>query len=483
MRYILIPFLVICLGNAATAQTKPHPGAAVYQTYCAGCHGANLEGTTAGSALKTGKLKYGDDKASISKVITKGIEGTTMIPWGNVLSAGDAGQVVDYILQVRKNDKSTSKPSTLNTQRSTPKNQALNTKHYNLKIETLITEGIKGIWGIEFISKDEALITGNEGKLYRMVKGRLDATPIEGLPSVYATDLVGGMMDLALDPQYAKNGWIYLAYSHNAIGSNDKNTAGMTRIVRGKLRNHQWVEQQVLFEVADSLRVVGGTRWGSRFMFDQQGYLYFTIGDMGTSVQKGLDPQMPTRPQGKIFRIHPDGSIPKDNPLYGKADVLQAVYAWGTRNVQGLAQHPQTGEVFFTDHGPQGGDELNILQSGGNYGWPLATHGLNYNGSVVSKDSSLPGMIDPLTYWTPSIAVCAAEFVNSPQFPKWKNNLLVTALKFEELRRIVLDGHKVVEQEILMKGKGRVRDVKFSPDGSLYVLTNSPDAVLRLSVQ
>lgn len=395
-----------------------------------------------------------------------------MIAWENTLSAREIDDVADYVLSVRNDPK---------TAVAAGKPTNVSTKHYTLRVETLVNEGLQGPWGMEFISNNEALITGNRGELYRMVNGKLDGQAITGLPQVYGYDLVGGMMDLALDPNYAKNGWIYLAFSSNPSGSKDKKTPGMTKLLRGKLRDHQWVEEQTLFQAADSLLVAGGTRWGSRLMFDNKGYLYFTIGDMGTSVQKGLDPQMPSRPQGKIFRFHPDGRIPEDNPFHDQPDLLQGIYAWGTRNVQGLAQHPVTETIYFTDHGPMGGDELNRLQKGGNYGWPLATFGVNYNGSAVSKDTVVPGTIPPLTYWTPSIAACAAEFVTSPKFPSWKNNLLITALKFEELRRLVLDGDRVVEQEILLKGYGRVRDVKFAPDGSMHVLTNSPDAILRIS--
>jgi glucose/arabinose dehydrogenase len=224
-------------------------------------------------------------------------------------------------------------------------------------------------------------------------------------------------------------------------------------------------------------------RWGSRLLFDKQGYLYFTIGDMQQSIQSGNNPQLPWRPEGKIYRINSDGTIPSDNPYYQHRDALQAAYAWGTRNVQGLAQDPLTGKIFFTDHGPQGGDELNILKKAGNYGWPVITYGVNYDGSVISDQTHKEGMEQPLTYWTPSIAVCAAEFVTGHRFPKWQNNLLVTALKFEELRSMAVNGAHVTEQEILLKGYGRVRDVKVGPDGALYVLTNSPDALLRIIPQ
>ena len=253
----------------------------------------------------------------------------------------------------------------------------------------------------------------------------------------------------------------------------------MTKIVRGKVKGHQWVEEQLLFEVHDSLKVTGGTRWGCRFMFDKQGYLYFTIGDMN----RGDDSQILTRPSGKVYRINSDGSIPQDNPLYGSDNYLQAIYSWGNRNVQGLAQHPVTGVIFASEHGPKGGDELNILKKGANYGWPVITYGVDYSGKIISNDTIKEGMESPITYWTPSIAVGAIEFVTSKRFPRWENNLLVGALAFQELRRLVIDGDRVLEQEILLKGYGRVRDVKIGPDDALYVLTNGPDELLRITPQ
>jgi glucose/arabinose dehydrogenase len=212
-------------------------------------------------------------------------------------------------------------------------------------------------------------------------------------------------------------------------------------------------------------------------LFDKQGYLYFSIGDMN----RADDSQILTRPSGKIYRINSDGSIPRDNPFYGNKNYLQAIYSYGNRNAQGLAQHPVTGVIYESEHGPQGGDELNILKKGANYGWPVVTFGIGYDGKIISKDTIKAGIEPPITYWTPSIAVSAIEFVNSPLFPRWQNNLIVTALKFEEVRRLVIDGARVSEQEILLKGYGRVRDVKFGPDGALYVLTNTPDGLLRIT--
>ncbi|SDA92972.1 Glucose/arabinose dehydrogenase, beta-propeller fold, partial [Algoriphagus alkaliphilus] len=308
-----------------------------------------------------------------------------------------------------------------------------------------------------------------------------DPKRVTGIPFIYGTDLVGGMMDLALDPNYSENGWIYFAYSHNPKNTADRTSPAMTKLVRGKIKDYQWVEQETLFEAPDSILVSGGTRWGSRLLFDTDGFLYFTTGDMQQSIAEGLNPQLPSRAEGKIFRIYPDGSIPKDNPYYGQEGTMQGIYAVGTRNVQGLAQHPITGAIYFTDHGPKGGDEVNLLKNGGNYGWPVITYGVNYNDSPITSHRSKEGMEQPLIYYDPSIAICAAEFIYGNMFPKWTNNLLITALKDQEIRRLVIEGDKVLSQEVIIKGIGRVRDVKIGPDGALYVLTNSPDALLRVT--
>lgn len=464
-------YVLICL---ITSYASGQSGSEIYATYCAGCHGDKLQGTAAGTPLNTSSLKHGSDRSSIIKSISDGIPSTTMISWNTALSGKEIERVADYILQVM------TAPSSVQV---AEKPSIVDTKLYKLKIEKVITSGMKDPWGIEFVDANRALITGKNSDLYWMINGRIDPQKITGLPKPYGHNMYGGMMDLALDPDYVKNGWIYIGLSANPANSTDSLVAGMTKVMRGKIRNHQWVEEQTLFQVNDSLLVKGGMRWGCRLLFDKAGYLYFTIGDMQQSIQSGNNPQMPTRPEGKIYRINRDGSIPKDNPFYGRAGALQAIYCWGTRNVQGLAQHPVTGEIYFTDHGPRGGDELNLLKKGGNYGWPAITYGVNYDGSPVSGETQKEGMEQPMTYWTPSIAVCAAEFVTGNQFPQWKNNLLVTALKFEEVRRLVIDGDKVIEQEVLLKGYGRVRDVKVGPDGALYVLTNGPDALLRVTPQ
>jgi glucose/arabinose dehydrogenase len=472
MRYnfLLILVFLITLVGIGYGQTKPivnKEGQIAYQKYCAGCHGNQLEGAAAPSLLSK-DLKHGTDKTAIKNSIHNGIPGTEMIKWSGVISDKEIEAVTDYILAVRQS------PELAKVKAEKP--LVITTQLYKLKIERLITQSIERPWGLTFVDSKRALITGNRGELRWMIDGKLDIKRIEGIPQSYASDQVGGMLDVITDPDYAKNGWVYLAFSHNPANSMDKRTPGMTKIVRGKIRDYQWMNEQVLFQVNDSLLVKGGSRWGCRFLFDKAGYLYFTIGDM----DRAKDAQILSRPAGKIYRINKDGSIPKDNPFIGQPGALEAIYSYGNRNAQGIAQHPVTGLIYATEHGPQGGDELNIIKRGANYGWPVITYGIDYNGSKVSDITEKDGMEQPITYWTPSIAASAISFTGGKLFSKWQNNLLVGALKFEELRRLVIDGDKVKEQEILLKGYGRVRDVCMGPDGALYVVTNSPDAVLRI---
>lgn len=447
--------------NSVSAQR----GKKVYDDYCAGCHGNRLQGASA-TALTAKSLKNGSDRKSVISVIRNGIAGTEMPKWDKIMSPKDIEAVADYIIKSRK------APPQPEQER---KPRIINTKLYKLRVGKWAT-GIKSPWGFVFVDKHRALINSKYGDLYWIVDGKTDTQKITGTPQTYAYDMVGGMMDIAIDPTYAKNGWVYLAFSHNTSNNKDKNTAGMTKIVRGKISGHKWVDEQVLFQVADSLAVKGGTRWGCKFLFDKEGFLFFTIGDMN----RADDAQILSRPSGKVYRINPDGSIPLDNPFVANENALHAIYSFGNRNVQGLAQHPVTGVIYASEHGPQGGDELNILKKGANYGWPVITYGIDYDGSIISMDSVKEGMEQPIIHWTPSIAVSAIEFVSSAQFPKWKNQLLVGALKFEELRRLDIEGSKVKEQEILLKKYGRIRNIKFGPDGALYVVTNSPDAVLRI---
>ena len=259
-RLLLVSVPVLLALLALPADSFAQTGETVYATYCAGCHGAQLQGSVAPALIKK-DWKQGSDRKSILKTIRTGVPQTQMMKWEGVLSARQIEDVTDFILKAQNSPEMV---------RKLELPLDVKTKLYSLKIEKLITEGLKTPWGIEFVDAKRALISGKFGNLYWMVDGKLDSEPITGLPKTYAFDNVGGMMDLALDPAYSKNGWVYLAFSHNSTNSTDKKSPGMTRIVRGRVRNHQWVEQQTLFQVADSLQVSGGTRWGCRFLFDKQ---------------------------------------------------------------------------------------------------------------------------------------------------------------------------------------------------------------------
>lgn len=460
MKSLLISILLLFTIQRLIAQS----GETVYKTYCAGCHGSQLQGNTAGKLIKT-DWKFGRGRDAIIRNITFGIPTTEMIKWNGTLKPEEINAVADYILAVQ----------TVPPAADRPIPESLTTKDYVLKVDKLVTKGIRTPWGIEFVDTHRALISERSGGIRWLLDGVLDPQPVQGIPKTYAQK-TGGFMDIALDPAYAKNGWVYLAFSQAVGNATDENALGMTKVVRARIKDHQWTDQQTLFEVPENLMVTGGSRWGSRFLFDKKGYLYFSIGDMG----QGNDSQNPAKPTGKVFRINPDGTIPKDNPFVAQKGALPALYTLGNRNVQGIAQHPVTGDIWAVEHGPMGGDELNILKKGANYGWPVITYGVDYDGTIVSNLTQKEGMEQPVVQWTPSIAVCPAEFMTSTLFPKWKNNLLVGALAFEEIRRLVIENNKVTEQEVILKGVGRVRDLKTGPDGALYILLNNPDMVLRI---
>ena len=308
-----------------------------------------------------------------------------------------------------------------------------------------------------------------------MIDGKLNPVPITGIPETiqYGT---GGMLDLALDPDYESNGCVYIGYVHPLGDGPSRERPAMTRIIRGRVQDDRWVDQETLFRVSDEQHFADSGRCGCRLLFDKDGYLYFTIGD----IRRNDDVQPLSTPSGKVYRILPDGSIPPDNPYVGQPGALEA-YTTGNRNVQGIDQHPVTGAIWATEHGPMGGDELNILRLGRNYGWPVITYGLDYDGTPVSLLTQKEGMEQPIKYWKPSPGISALEFYTGDMFPKWKNQAFAGALVFQEIKRLKLGNDQVEEEEILLKGYGRVRDLKTGPDGAIYVLLNRPDVLLRLT--
>ncbi len=337
------------------------------------------------------------------------------------------------------------------------RNEFTSDNNYSYKAETVVGD-LDIAWGMVFLPDGSMLIAEQEGKLIHFKDNQ--KTLIKNIPEVFYKNQ-GGLMDLELHPDYINNGWIYMSYS----GNTEKDDKGAnTVIVRVKLNEGQLVDQEILYKATPNTNKAH--HFGSRLEFDRDGYLYFSIGDRGN---RDENPQDIKRDGGKIYRIHDDGRIPVDNPFYNVEGAKKAIYSYGHRNPQGMAIHPVSGKIWIHEHGPQGGDEINIIKAGKNYGWPKITYGINYDDTIITDDTSLPGMEQPLHHWTPSIAPSGMDFVSGEKYPDWKGNLLVGSLKFKYLNRVVIENNKVVKEEKLLENLGRVRTVRQAPDGYIYV--------------
>lgn len=452
-------------GFYSYSQTVKPDGAALYQQHCAQCHGSDLNGGNA-TSLVDGIWQFGTENGYVMRNIKFGIPHLGMPSYEKSLSDDEINVLVKYIRD-SENKAGAEKPATP---------EMVETMDYHLKVETF-ADGLRIPWAIDFTDASTALITERPGTLRVVSKGVLQKEPVKNTPKVLHEGQ-GGLMDVAVDPDYTENGWIYLAFSHvlDNSGSGDRPPA-MTKIVRGKIINNTWTNEEVLFEAPHETYRTTRHHYGCRIVFDPWGYLYFAIGDRGA----GFQAQDVTLPNGKTHRIRKDGSIPGNNPFVYDTKAMASIYSYGNRNIQGMAIHPETGELWATEHGPMGGDELNLIRAGKNYGWETITYGKNYNGTIITELTHLPGMEQPALYWKPSIAVCGLDFYRGDLFKKWKNKLMVGALKYEEVRMLQIEDDRVVHEEVILKGAGRVRDVSTGPDGAIYVVLNNPDKVIRLT--
>ena len=349
------------------------------------------------------------------------------------------------------------------------RSSVINSEKQAFRLVTLLN-GLENPWSLAFLPDGRMPVTERAGRLRLLSQDfKLNPKPIEGLPEVVAQGQ-GGLFDVVLHPQYAQNGWVYWAY--NAPGPGGWGTA----LARGRLQDHRMTEVQVLFSMQPKTR--SGHHFGGRIVFDQAGMLYLTLGDRG---DKGRAQKMDDH-AGSVIRLHDDGRIPANNPFVSRAGVLTEKWTLGNRNMQGAALHPKTGELWTHEHGPQGGDEVNVMRSGLNYGWPIITYGVNYGlGTKIGEGQAKAGLVQPLHVWVPSIAPSGMAFVSGTQFPHWQGDLLVGALRGQMLVRLSLDGEKVLGEERLLQGRSRLRDVRMGPDGFVYLLTDEAQgALLRL---
>ena len=351
--------------------------------------------------------------------------------------------------------------------------QVFDSELYRFRAVTL-TENLEHPWSLAFLPDGRMLVSERPGRL-RLVgaDGRLDPQPVSGLPAIAAVGQ-GGLLDVVLHPDYARNGWLYLSYAGEGPGGYG------TEVLRAKLDGHALRDVQVIFRMQP--KSTTSHHFGSRLVFDRRGDLYITLGDRGEMERaQRLDDHA-----GSVIRLHDDGRVPADNPFVGKPGAKPEKFTLGNRNMQGAALHPQTGEIWAHEHGPQGGDEINIIRAGVNYGWPVITYGRNYvTGTKIGEGTAKPGMAQPLLYWTPSIAPSGMAFYTGDRFPGWRGNWFVGALAGQMLVRLQLDGERIVHQERLLEGAlGRIRDVRQGPDGLLYLLIDSAQGrIVRLEPQ
>jgi glucose/arabinose dehydrogenase/cytochrome c553 len=459
-----LPLATLLQPASAHAAAAREP-AQISNELCVGCHGPNLAGGPAPSLIDS-IWKTGGDDESVLRAIREGNPQANMPPYKTLLNAEEERSLLAYIRRLGRQYALGLIPTAI----PPPDSVTLQSERHAFRLET-VASPLDTPWGIVFLPDGRMLVSDRIGLIRVVEKGVLQSEPVRGTPKPYVRQ-DGGFLDLIAHPDYAKNGWLYLAYTETgkARGSS------MTVVVRGRIRDNAWVDQIDIFRAAQEHYTIDDTsHYGCRFLFDPTGHLFFSIGDRG----KAHDAQVLSSPLGKIHRVNDDGTIPKDNPFVGKPNACESVWSYGHRHVQGLQYHPVTGKLWATEHGPRGGDELNQVNAGHNFGWPVISYGQAQSREKI-EGTTRDGMEQPAAWWTPSIAPAAIEFYSGNRFPKWKNNLFVAALVGRHLRRIETDGGKVVHQEVLFSEMGRVRDVVTGPDGLIYIALNNPGRIARL---
>lgn len=454
---------------------RGNPAAGLVTQFCASCHGPTLQGGSA-TSLMDEDWKFGGDDASIAASIRDGRPGTAMVPFKDLITEEQIRQLVFYIRDQAGQLKG--KPET----KVDPEGAVLKTEKQTVKLE-VVAKGLETPWGLAFLPDGRLLVTERPGRLRIIDKGKV-LPPVTGTPTVWVRQ-DGGMFDVEVHPDYARTGWIYLSFSETLPGYKapepDPATApappqggrggppsppSMTVIVRGKIRNNAWVDEQVIFRGAAELYSPANFHYGSRFIFDKQGHLFYSLGDKG----KPESAQDLSSPLGKVHRVNDDGSVPKDNPFVKTPGAVGSIWTVGHRNPQGFAFDPLTNKLWETEHGPTGGDELNLLEAGKNFGWAVVSYGMQPG---ITK-SEQAGMESPKAYWTPTLAPAGIVFYGGTRYPGWKNSLFVSGLGGQQLRRIEITNDAVTHQEVIFNEYGRVRDIIVGRDGYLYVAVSLP---------
>jgi glucose/arabinose dehydrogenase len=445
-------------GSAGQNAVQVRSAAENYSRYCSGCHGRNLD--------KFAARKWMEEKgnAAVIKSIKEGLVTSGMPAFGKTFSDSEIEALASFVKQGLPKDRRSLRPAVTEGGVTVSEVQ-------RFVVDTIVT-GLKVPWGMDFLPNGDILISERGGTLHRFSKGVLSA-PIGGVPEVLASGQ-GGLLDIKLHPDYKNNGWIYFSYSFPSE-INGKKVAN-TAIMRARLKGNTLTDQENIYK---GTPLTDRTyHFGCKLAFDGKGHLFFGIGDRG---QHFDFPQNTDNSNGKIHRINDDGTIASDNPFNNTPGAVKSIYSYGHRNPQGTVIDPASGTVWETEHGPKGGDELNIIRPGVNYGWPVISYGINYDGTILTELKEKEGMEQPVHQWTPSIGPCGMTFVTGDRYRGWKNNLLIGSLAFQYLERVVLENNKVIHREKLLDGIGRVRNVVMSPDGFVYVAIEIPGKILRLT--
>ena len=489
--------IIVVIGVVAAIffATYEDPFVAEYRTQCATCHGEELEGTALGPALIGRELTHGDSVAEIMQSITNGFPQRGMPAWGDTLDDGRVQSLAIYVAE-RRVDRRFMDFKVYN-ELALPEDD-IETEAHTFRVET-VAQGLDALPLSLAPLPDGRFLVTEKTKGLRIVEA--DGTLSEyvtGTPQAHDDTFemnqleygLGWLMDVALHPDYEENGWIYLHYGDRCESCKGDSflPVSMNKVIRGRIRDGAWVDEEVIWQTApENYTPTPDMAAGGRLCFDGEGSLFISIGMKGPSNYQGI--QDLSMPYGKIHRVRDDGSIPTDNPFIHQPDVVPSTWTYGHRSPQGLEFDPVSGALWGTEMGPRGGDELNLLRPGRNFGWPLYSKGLNYDGTPVNYgvylgiEFDLEDIEQPVLDLTPSPAISSFIFYEGASFPGWQHNILVGSLKATELYRFVIDRDKVVHQETLLKDFARIRDIETGPDGDVYLLLehSSGGRIVRLT--
>jgi len=444
----------LSMGIKPSLQVEPQSDPEIhYNLYCASCHGRRLE------SFKSRVWTVGKNPASINTVIRQGSADKAMPAFAQLLTEDQTTALATFILQ----------QSQLPIENESG-DELYSSAEFKMAAEVIFTEA-QVPWSITPLPDSSLLITDRDGQLFcRKQDGKTEA--ISGLPMVHNKGQ-GGLLDLCLHPDFKNNHQIYFSYSKPVESEGKKMST--TAVCRAILKGQRLEEVTEIFEAKPYFST--SHHYGSRLAFDNDGFLYISVGDRG---KENENPQNLLSDCGKVHRLNPDGSIPTDNPFYNQANANKSIFTYGHRNPQGMAFNVAQDRIWVNEHGPRGGDEVNILNAGANYGWPLTCYGINYDGTTITNDKTKEGISNPEVVWVPSIAPCDALFVSSNLYYPWKGDYLVPSMSFGYLNRCIVKENKVVNQEKLLEDIGRMRSIAEGADGFIYLGLENPGRVIRL---